>query len=57
MDRLAGLRVEWILPGHGKWHNVGAEAWTHRMAGLGPAMRQVGQDAWAQRPNTAYDWY
>ena len=57
MDHLAGLPVEWILPGHGKWHNVGAETWRSQMAELGAAMRRVGQDAWAQRPKTAYDWY
>ncbi|MDE0194396.1 MAG: MBL fold metallo-hydrolase [bacterium] len=57
MDRLAGMPVEWILPGHGMWHNVGATAWRSQMARLGPAMRSIGQDAWAERPDSAYDWY
>ena len=51
------MRVEWILPGHGKWHNVGADAWKSQMAQLGPAMRSIGQKAWAERPDSAYDWY
>ncbi len=57
MDVLSGLPVEWLFPGHGKWHNVGVDAWTRQMARLGPAMRSIGQEAWAQRPNSAYDWY
>ena len=52
MDRLAVLRVEWILPGHGKWHNVGVDEWRSQMARLGPAMRSIGQQAWAERPNS-----
>ena len=57
MDRLADLRVEWVFAGHGNWHNIGADAWAEQMAGLGAAMRSLGQEAWARRPNTAYDWY
>ena len=57
MDLLAALPVEWVFAGHGKWHNVGADTWTRRMAQLGPAMRSIGQEAWARRPDTAYDWY
>ncbi|MDE0653352.1 MAG: MBL fold metallo-hydrolase [bacterium] len=57
MDRLAGMRMEWILPGHGKWHNVGVDTWRDQMARLGPAMRSIGQEAWAERADTAYDWF
>jgi glyoxylase-like metal-dependent hydrolase (beta-lactamase superfamily II)/ferredoxin len=46
MDRLSKLRVEWVFPGHGMWHLVGADSYTHQMAGLGPAMRSVGQWRW-----------
>ena len=57
MDRLAALRVEWIFAGHGSWHHVGLDTWTRQITALGPAMREVGQEAWAQRPGSAYDWY
>ena len=57
MDRLTDLRVEWVFAGHGNWHNVGADAWAEQMAGLGAAMRSLGQQAWAQRRDAAYDWY
>jgi len=57
MDRLAALSVEWVFAGHGSWHHVEADSYTRQMAGLGPAMRALGQQAWARRPNTAYGWY
>ena len=57
MDRLAVLRVEWVFAGHGNWHNIGADAWAEQMAGLGTAMRELGQDAWARQRDAAYDWY
>ena len=57
MDRLARLQVEWVFAGHGSWHHVGVDTWARQVAELGPAMRSLGQDAWARRPNTAYDWY
>lgn len=57
IDRLGALPIEWVFPGHGKWHNVGADAWARQMTRLGPAMRSVGQEDWARRPDTAYDWY
>lgn len=56
MDRLAGLRVEWVFPGHGRWGNVGANGYARQMGGLGPAMRETGRDGWARRPATAFDW-
>jgi glyoxylase-like metal-dependent hydrolase (beta-lactamase superfamily II)/ferredoxin len=46
VDRLAGLRVEWVFPGHGMWHLVGADAYAAQMAALGPAMRASGQGRW-----------
>ena len=57
MDRLARLPVEWVFPGHGNWHNVGAARYSEQMAGLGPAMRDIGRTGWSDRPRTAYDWY
>lgn len=56
MDRLAGLRVEWVFPGHGRWGHVGADGYASQMGGLGPAMRETGRDGWARRPATAFDW-
>ena len=56
MDRLAGLRVEWVFPGHGRWGHVGADGYASQMGGLGPAMRKTGRDGWARRPATAFDW-
>ena len=57
MNLLATLNVEWVLAGHGMWYHIGSEEWTRQMTALGPAMRNVGRRAWAQRPNTTYDWY
>ena len=57
MDRIAALSVEWMFPGHGMWRQTDAEEWNRLMSALGPAMRKVGRTAWAQRPNTPYDWY
>ena len=57
MDWLAKLPVEWVFPGHGMWHQVGLEGWGHHMAELGPAMRKLGQDAWAEREGAAYYWF
>lgn len=56
MDRLAGLRVEWVFPGHGRWGHMGADGYASQMGGLGPAMRKTGRDGWARRPATAFDW-
>ena len=57
MDLLAALPVEWVFAGHGMWHQVGNAEWTRQMTALGPAMRHLGQRAWAQRPDTIYSWY
>ena len=57
LDRLAELPVEWVFPGHGNWHNVGAALYAEQMDGLGPAMRLIGRAGWSARPHTAYDWY
>lgn len=54
---LASLKVEWIFPGHGMWHQVGAVAWRRQAAALSQAMRDTGAAAWARRPNAAYHWY
>lgn len=46
MDRLAVRRAEWVFPGHGRWHEVGADRYSAQMARLGPEMRRVGRSAW-----------
>jgi glyoxylase-like metal-dependent hydrolase (beta-lactamase superfamily II) len=46
MDRLAALRVDWVFPGHGMWHQVGADTFAEQMATLGSAMRSAGQHRW-----------
>ncbi len=56
MDRLSGLTVEWVFPGHGMWHDVGAELYANQMSSLGAAMRQIGRAGWSRRPHAAYDW-
>jgi glyoxylase-like metal-dependent hydrolase (beta-lactamase superfamily II) len=57
MDSIAGLNVEWIFPGHGKWHHTGRNLYTTQMADLGTAMRKTGQHAWTQRAHTTFAWY
>ncbi|MFV0315337.1 MAG: MBL fold metallo-hydrolase [Microthrixaceae bacterium] len=49
MDLLAGLHVEWVFPGHGMWHEVGAETYAAQMHALGPAMRDTGRHNWTNR--------
>ena len=57
MDRIAGLCVEWLFAGHGNWHHLGASLYSEQMADLGTRMREVGQQAWSTRPNTAFEWH
>ncbi len=57
MELLAALPVQWLLPGHGMWHNFGAGEWHRQMAALGPAMRQTGRESWARRADAPYYWY
>ena len=57
MDLIAALNVEWMFAGHGMWNKVSAEEWERQMPVLGQAMRDVGQAAWSQRPDTTYGWY
>ena len=57
MDHIADLNVEWVFPGHGKWHNTGIDTYHTQMAGLGPDMRRTGQHEWANRPHTVFSWY
>ena len=57
IDRLSTLRVQWVFPGHGNWHNVGAAVYAEQMSRMGPAMREIGRASWAHRPDTAYNWY
>ena len=56
MDSIATLNVEWVFPAHGKWHDVGAGLYARQMARLGPAMRELGQHEWSQRPHTPFVW-
>jgi glyoxylase-like metal-dependent hydrolase (beta-lactamase superfamily II) len=55
MDRLAGLTVDWVFPGHGMWHQVGADAYATQMRRLGPAMREHGRSRWRGRAVAASD--
>ena len=57
LDQLADLKVEWVFPGHGMWHQISPSEWSHQMSRLGSAMRLTGQEAWAQRAGTTYAWY
>jgi glyoxylase-like metal-dependent hydrolase (beta-lactamase superfamily II) len=57
MDSIANLKVEWIFPGHGKWHGLRSDLYATQMADLGAAMREVGQQGWSRRPNTTFSWY
>lgn len=57
IDMLAALPVDWVFAGHGMWHNIGDQEWKRQMAALGPAMRDLGQAHWSQRPDTTYGWY
>lgn len=54
MDVLARLRVEWVFPGHGAWHEVGADVYAGQMARLGASMRKAGRTAWSRRPGTSF---
>ena len=40
MDRMSRVRAEWVFPGHGMWHNVGAELFERQMSRLGTDMRR-----------------
>ena len=57
MDKLASLEVDWIFPGHGMWHRLGAPEWKRQMSALAPTMRECGQEYWSRRANTTYGWY
>lgn len=52
---LAGLRVEWVFPGHGMWQEVGARRYSEQMAALAADMARVGQAQWTRRPRAAAD--
>lgn len=57
MERLAALPVDWLFPGHGRWHNIGQGEWARQLTALAPAMRRLGQAGWGQRPQGAYAWF
>ncbi len=57
IDTIAGLNVEWVFPGHGKWHEIGQTLYATQVAQLGKAMRDTGQQAWSRRPYTSFAWY
>ena len=52
---LAGLRVEWVFPGHGMWQEVGARAYSEQMATLAADMARIGRGHWTRRPRAAAD--
>lgn len=54
---LASLKVAWIFPGHGMWHQIGPTAWQHQATTLAQAMHNTEPAAYARRPNAAYYWY
>ena len=56
MDSIAGLNVDWVFPGHGKWHSIGPDLYARQMARLGPSMRELGQLRWSQRAHTPFNW-
>ena len=56
MDSIAGLNVEWVFAGHGKWSHTGTDLYASQMAALGTEMRELGQQGWSQRPHTVFDW-
>jgi glyoxylase-like metal-dependent hydrolase (beta-lactamase superfamily II)/ferredoxin len=43
---MADLRVEWVLPGHGKWHHVGYDRYAEQMAHLADRMTRVDRRRW-----------
>ena len=57
LTQLASLKVEWLFPGHGMWHQIGLTEWSRQMTELGPAMRETGQASWSRRSGTTYAWY
>ena len=57
MDSIAGLNVEWVFPGHGKWSHTGKDLYASQMARLGTRMRQLGQQGWSRLPHTTFDWH
>ena len=57
MDRIAHLHVEWVFAGHGSWHRLGTDLYAKQMASLGTRMRDIGQAAWSERPDTAFGWH
>lgn len=50
IGRLADLRVEWVLPGHGLWHRVGYDGYARQMAHLAERMTRVERDRWHREP-------
>ena len=57
LDRLAELPVEWVFPGHGNWHNVGAALYCRADGRAGSGHAPDRPSRWSARPHTAYDWY
>ena len=55
MDRLAKLQVEWVFPGHGKWHHTGLHTYTRQMARLGQSMRETGQARWSAHRSSVFN--
>jgi len=49
IEAMAALRADWVFPGHGMWHEVGAEAYRQQLTAMAPAMRTVGRSDWSNR--------
>ena len=56
MDRLSGLTVEWVFPGHGMWHDISTVLYDSQLSRLGEDMRRFGRAHWARRPDAAFNW-
>jgi glyoxylase-like metal-dependent hydrolase (beta-lactamase superfamily II)/ferredoxin len=55
ISALAELPVEWVLAGHGRWHQVGREVYTRQMRALAADLVTVDRSAWGRRAGLAPD--
>ena len=57
IEQLSRLSVEGVFPTHGMWCQIDAQRYSTEMSELAVAMRDRGQEAWAQREGTTFGWY
>lgn len=57
VELLVALPVQWLLPGHGRWHSFAAGEWRRQVAALGQAIRASRPETWARRAGAPYYWY